>query len=92
MFTSNCEDCDACKAASSEEKERARKYNEKMQNFSIQCPPNPTSEQLSAFMQAKGAEAMKLFFKASGMKKEYAAEHECELSSCDKPGAHRCSR
>merc|ERR1719482_2688524 len=26
-------------------------------------------------MQAKGAEAMKLFFKASGMKKEYAAEH-----------------
>merc|ERR1719186_631250 len=43
-------------------------------------------------MQAKGAEAMKLFFKASGMKKEYAAEHECELTSCNKPGAHRCSR
>lgn len=94
MFFNRPGECLApcCQEASPEERERARVYNETMMSSTLQCPPNPTKEQLGTFMEAKGTEAMKLYFKSEGMKKEWAATHTCFLPSCDNPGAHRCSR
>ena len=59
--------CELCKAASAEERELARKYNEKMRNSPIKYPHNPSEEQLRAFMLAKGEEAMNLYFEMTGI-------------------------